>query len=227
MDFYFNIIYSSVACHHLAFQFFGNVLTIQTPSGESFTYQDDEYAKSGYFSTPGQDGATIVRSILPASQSGYFQVGAPDRLFDDIYCGTLHANQISVETSSNVATVISQGAGEAEWSDCWYRLWSDGIMEYSIDVQAFESIGEEEYKFYLVNTQFGYASLPSITTGIRAYSSTTAMPVFGIILNKTENGSYSSFTVKTQSGTARVFASFFGKLTDSSFQSLKNAIAEG
>lgn len=71
----------------------GKVLTVMSGT-RVYTYQDGIYAKSASITTTDMDGAVVVKSILPVSSSTYTQIGANGNRFDDIYCGTLHANNL-------------------------------------------------------------------------------------------------------------------------------------
>ena len=94
----------------------GDILSLETSSG-TLNLTDDYYAKSATLNIEAQDGATIVKTLLPAAKSDTNPtrlVGSASDRFDNIYSvsgnfsGTLYANRLR---STNTPVVIYQNAG--------------------------------------------------------------------------------------------------------------------
>lgn len=135
----------------------GNILSLTTTQGQ-LSVSDDYYAKSAILNTEAQDGATIIKTLLPAKKSATNptrQVGSAGDRFDNIYSisgnfsGKLTANRLS---STNTPLVIFQYAGDAVenndysivntnldpdaltksfYSNRGFRLWNNRFIEIS------------------------------------------------------------------------------------------------
>lgn len=125
--------YKGEAVYFTSFILSYGKLIVTDSLGETHEYEDDLYAKAIYISTPSEDGATVVKALMPSNSSS--TIGSSEKRFDNIYCHTLHADNVNVNGS-----VIYTGADDTNYTPSNNRytkyfasliLYSNKIAEYA------------------------------------------------------------------------------------------------
>ena len=198
----------------------GSTLQITDTSNGVYEYENDEFAKTIYINTPSISGGTQVKALLPSTYSS--DIGTSENRFDNIYCNTLHAENVNISGS-----VLYVGSIDNNYtpSNNRYTVYSATLILYSNMVAQYSSRGLTRPSvnagtgiigYVFNNTEFEF----SIYGGAITPSGYLLNP-----LNYTDASIGASVaTIDSTSETVNFSLTVSGLLTSDSFTALRNAL---